>query len=328
MTISSTWAYTVVRDDIIREAMLNIGAIGESETPTAQEVTDCDRKLNMLVKQWMGTQDFAPGLKMWERQRADLFLSSTKYQYALGPSGDNWAAGFTAGTGNYGSQTLSAAAATSATTLTFGVGHVGNFTVSDHLVIELNSGDTYSTTVATINSGAGTITIAAGLPSAAASGNYVFNYTTKGQRPEQIVTCILRDTNGNDIPMRFLTLEEYENLPNKTAAGFLSDPAAVYYESQLTNGQLYLNVAGAQDVTKVLHMVYIRPVADFTTAADSPEYPQRWFRALCWGLSKEIAGMFDAEWTNDMNDNYREAVAMAREPDGDKTMMFFQVDDE
>ena len=61
MPTSGTYSFTVTRDDIVREAMLNIGKLGEAETPTAQEVTDCARKLNMLVKQWMARQDFAPG---------------------------------------------------------------------------------------------------------------------------------------------------------------------------------------------------------------------------------------------------------------------------
>src|SRR5262252_6133202 len=100
MTTSGTFVFTVNAADIVREMMLNIGAIGESETPTAQEYNDCLRKLNMLVKQWMGKQDFAPGLKMWTRQRADLFLGYSQYQYRLGPTGDHWAVGVTGGAFN------------------------------------------------------------------------------------------------------------------------------------------------------------------------------------------------------------------------------------
>src|SRR5450755_2172900 len=86
--------------DIVREMMLNCGAIGESETPTAQEYNDCGRKLNMMVKQWMGKQDFAPGLKMWTRDRGDLFLSYSQYQYQLGPTGDNFATSVSGGSFN------------------------------------------------------------------------------------------------------------------------------------------------------------------------------------------------------------------------------------
>lgn len=330
MTTSGTWTFTVVRDDIIREAMLNVGAIGEAEVPTAQEVTDCARKLNMLVKQWMGTQDFAPGLKMWTRQRADLFLSSSKGVYALGPSGDNWAAGVAATTltgQNYGQDQLNANAAAAATTLSLGVGSTSNFTAGDYLVVQLNSGDIYSTTVSTVNGGAGTITIPSpGLPSAANANNYVWNYTTKGQRPEAIVTCILRDINNADTPVDPMTVQDYEVLPTKTMSSFLSDPAAFYYEAQLTNGQVYLDIAGAQDVTKHLHMVYLRPIMDFVNPGDSPEYPQQWYRALCWGLSREICGMFDADWSDDMDSNYRESVAMARESYSETTTFYFQPD--
>ena len=306
--------------------MLNIGALGESEVPTAQEVTDCARKLNMLVKQWMGTQDFAPGLKMWERQRADLFLSSSKGIYALGPSGDNWAAGVTALSGqNYGQDQLIANAIAGATTLTTGVGSTSNFTAGDFLVVQLNSGDIYSTTITSVNAGAGTLVIPApGLPSAASINAYLWNYTTKGQRPLAIVTCILRDIQSNDTPLDVMTVQDYEILPTKTAPTFVADPAAFYYESQLTNGQLYLDIAGAQDVTKHLHVVFVRPVMDFNNPGDNPEYPQQWYRALCWGLSREIAGMFDADWSSDMNANYQEAVAMAREADAEVTSFYFQ----
>jgi hypothetical protein len=333
MALSGTYTFSVVRDDIIREAMLNCGAIGEGEVPTAQEVTDCARKLNLMVKQWMGTQDFAPGLKMWTRARADLFLSTSKAQYALGPSGDNWAAGVTAIAGaNYGTDQLIANAAAAATTLSLGVGSTSNFTANDYLVVQLNSGDIYSTTISSVNAGAGTIAIPSpGLPSAAGINNYIWNYTTKGQRPLSIVTAVLRDINNADTPLNQMTLQDYEILPTKAMTTFSGDPTAYYYESQFasgttinSNGQLYLDIGSPNDVTKKIHMVCLKPVMDLTNANDNPEYPQQWYRALCWGLTREVCGMFDSAWTPDMDANYRESVAMARESDVETTSFYFQ----
>ena len=329
MTTSGTYAFTVNTADIVREMMLNVGAIGEAEVPTAQEYTDCVRKLNLLAKQWMGRQDFAPGLKMWTRQRSDLLLSSTKYRYALGPTGDQWAAGVAASpNANHATQTLITSAAAGATTLSFGVGNTGNFTPQDYLVVQLDSGDIYSTTVTSVNAALGTIAIPP-LPSSSSANAYVWNYTTKGQRPLNILTCVLRDIYNNDTPLNPMTLEDYELLPTKTMPGYLSDPSAYYYESQIGastagNGQLYLDVTGAQDVTKHLHLVYLRPVMDLVNATDTPDYPQQWYRALVWGGSREICGMFDAIWTEDMQANYLEAVAMAREADSDTTTFYFQ----
>lgn len=335
MALSGSFSFTVVRDDIIREAMLNVGAIGESEVPTAQEVTDCARKLNMLVKQWMGSLDFAPGLKMWTRQRGDLFLSSTTGQYALGPGGTAWAGGCAALPGqNFGTDQLIAGANAGSTVMNVGVGSTGNYTANDFVVLCLTNGNTYFTTISSINVGAGTFTIPApGLPSATSVGGFIFNYTTQQQRPVQVLTATLRDTTNVDTPLNVMTLQDYEILPTKTQITSPADPTAIYYESQFANvlavngpGQMYTDCGASQDTTKHIHLVFLRPIMDFVNPGDNPEYPQQWYRPLCWGLSREIAGMFDATWTEDMSLNYREAMAMAREGDPETTSFFFMAD--
>ena len=197
MALSGTYSFSVSRDDIIRDAMLNIGRLGQTETPTAQEVTDCSRKLNMMVKQWMAQYDFAPGLKMWSRFHQDLFLSSSQYQYGLGPTGDQWAAGVaTSSTLNYQQNTLTAVTASGSPVLTVGSANVAEYTVGDYLVVELDSGDIFTSKV--LSKGSSTITMTTNISSQASTGNYVFNYTTKGQRPLTITTAILRDIHNND----------------------------------------------------------------------------------------------------------------------------------
>jgi hypothetical protein len=325
MATSGVYSFSVVRDDIIREAMLNIGKLGEAENPTAQEVTDCARKLNMLVKQWMAKQDFAPGLKVWTRRHSDLFLSQSKGFYYLGPTGDNWANGVAAVPGVASVQNkLNVTASASATTLSFGVGNVGQLTANDFIFIVLDSGVGFQTTVSSINVGAGTIVIAPGIPTQASSGAFTYNWTTKGQRPEVIETVVLRDSTGADINMRVMNLEDYDNLSSKQQPGFLTDPSFVYYEAQLTNGVLYTDVYGAQDVSKYLHISYMEPIQDFVNPTDNPEYPQAWYLALCWGLTKQIAPMFNLPFSKDMEDNLKEATAIAREAFSDNKSMFFQ----
>ena len=339
MALSNVFSFSMTATDIVREAMLNIGAIGEAEVPTAQEFADCLRKLNMLCKTWMGEQDFSPGLNMWSRQRGDLFLSSKQGVYQLGTTGDNWAGGVTTSlTANYQSCQLTAVATGGGTTITVGTGSIGNFSLGDFLVIQLDSGDIFSTTVGTINSGAGTFILgnANTMPSQASSGNWCWNYTVKAQRPLALLTGVLRDTNGNDMPLNIMTLQDYELLPTKTASQYQQDPTAWYYESQIGSGlntptitgggQVYLDCGGVQDVTRHIHFVYLRPVMDLVNVGDNPEYPQQWYLALCWGLSKEICAMFDGEWTKDMQDNLDTSTAMARQADPETTSMYFEPD--
>ena len=308
--------------------MLNIGAIGESETPTAQEYNDCLRKLNMLVKQFMGKQDFAPGLKMWTRQRGTLFLGNTKHQYQLGPTGANWAAGVTGGAFNqtFNRTTLTSNALYAATI--FQVASITNMNIGDYIGIQVGS-DIYWSTITGASGTTVSIALTGGLPAATGAGSYVWNYTTKAQRPVAVVTCLLRDIYNNDTQMNPLTLEDYEALPTKVMSTFQADPTAYYYETQignstLGNGQFYIDCGGAQDITKHLHLVYLRPVMDLNNPGDNPEYPQQWYRALCWAGAREICGMFDAVWTQDMQENYRESMAMAREGDSETTTFYFQ----
>jgi|SRR5882762_660488 len=334
MPSSGTYTFTVSRDDVIRSAMLNIGKIGDTESPTPNETTDCARFLNMMVKQWQGRQDFAPGLKMWTRYRGDLFLSSTRGFYTLSSSGDNWAVGVAAplvtNTPNYNQATLVAAAAANATTLSVGTTAIAGITAADFVVVQLNSGDIYSTTVSTVNSGAGTFTIpATGLPSAAASGSYVWNYTTKGQPILEVTTAILRDPQNNDTPLDYMTVQSYEMLATKVQPGYLSDPTSIYLEPQLSgtavrSTTLYTDVAGAQDVTKRIHIVGLRPVQDFVNPTDNPDFPQEWFLPLSLGLSKLIAPMFNALWTREMEDNLNIALGMAKSTTAETTELYFQ----
>jgi hypothetical protein len=328
MTTSGTYTFTITRDDIIREAMLNIGKLGSTATPSAQETTDCARKLNMIVKQWMGRQDYAPGLKMWTRVRGDLFLSSTQSVYALGPSGDNWAGGVATSlqknTPNYNTATLLAAAAGGTNSFSVGTTAIAGIAVNDFVVVQLTSGDIFSSTVATRNAGAGTLTTAANLPSGTGIGAFLWNFTTKAQRPLLLNTAVLRDSNLNDTPLNFMTVETFEALPNKAMPTFTSDPTAMYYESQLTNGQLYLD-AFPQDVTKLIHVVFLRPTQDFNNPLDNPDFPIQWGAALCWELSKQIAPMFNALWTNEMESNYKMALVLPMRADAETSEAYFQV---
>jgi len=335
---SGTYSFSVQATDIVREAMLNVGAIGEAEVATAQEYNDCLRKLNMIVKQLMGKMDFAPGLKMWKRKRGELFLGLSKYCYQLGPSGDNWAAGTTGLSFPYLYNTNQLTAIAPAGQQFVQVLSVTNINPGDYIGIQYqpsagtNGSDLFWTTVTSTEqmTGVGIVNLAAPLAGQAMSNAYVFNYTTKAQRPLNVVTAILRDVYSNDTPLDFMTLEDYEQLPNKTDPQNTSDPSAVYYEAQIGTqpniggGRLYIDCGGAQDVTKHLHLVFLEASQDFDNPGDNPEYPQAWYRPLCWALSREICGMFDAVWTQDMDTNYKEAMAMAKEQDAETTSFYFQ----
>jgi hypothetical protein len=304
MPTSGTTTYATSRTKIIALAMKSIGALSGSGTPNANEGVDVGDFLNMMLKGWQARADFAPGLKLWKRRRADLYFEEDTNSFSLGPSGGHW-------TETSYSRTLTAASPAADTTLTCSA--ITNATSGDYIGIELDSGDIHWTTINGAPSGS-TITITTAIPTgdSAASGNYVFNYTTKAGRPDNLEAVVLRDVDGSDVQMRFMTMQEYMALPDKANTDTSGDPSAVYYEPQLTNGVLYLDVAGVADVTKKLHAVWLEPIEDMTAAADELDMPQVWYLPVVLGLSKLIAPMFGAVWTQEMEANYTMALVGAR----------------
>lgn len=326
---SGTYNFSVTQYQIIRQLMLDIGALDGLEQPTPEEYTDCSFKINMLVKQWMGKQDFAPGMKVWTRRRGTLFMGYTKYHYKLGVTGDNWAAstGGLAFPVQYNAPTTigNAQANQNVITLASTVG----VNINDFIGVMVGA-DLQWTTVASFNAGTGAVTLAAPLTGLVGPNSQVFNYSKKAQRPEVIVAATLRDIYYNDTPLKIMNVEEYETLPTKAMPTFQSDPTAILYETQFSvqnpNGTLYLDCGGAQDVTKVLHITYLQPVQDFDNPGDCPDYPQRWYQALVLEGGKLCAPMFDCEWTQTLESSRQAALAIAQEADPETSSAYFETD--
>ena len=313
MTTSGSYTFSVNRDQIIRDALMNIRKLDEIETPTAQQTTDCALKLNMLVKQWQAMGDFAAGLKTWTRRRGHLFLSNTTGQYTLGPAGTGW-------TTSYQQTTLSASAAAGqpVVLLTSATG------VAANQKIGIQCGDDlfWSTVLTVVGL---TVTLSTNLSVAASANAPVYFYTTTAQQPVVIEAAVLRDDDNTDQPVDIIqNVKDYDYLPSKVDTTNKGDPTSIYYEFQLGNSNLYTDVAASEDVTKHLVLTYLESIQDFVNPQDTPEYPQEWYLALSWGLAKQIAPSYGANWTPLMESNYQMALAIAQRKDPQVETMYFQ----
>ena len=315
MSTSGSYSFTVNRGQIIRDAMLNIGRLDETEAPTAQETTDIAFKLNMLVKQWQGKSDFAPGLKVWTRRRGHLFLKGTSGPYVMGPSSTT---GWT--NDNPTAPVLTATAAGGATSVV--VSSVVGLSTGMYFGVNLDANGIFWTTVVSV--AGSTVNMAGALPSQCSTGAQVFAYTTIAQYALNISAVVLRDNQLTDVPLRLMTSEEYDLLSNKMDPQNTGDPTAVYTENQLGYTYLYTDIAIAQDTSKHLVITYMEPVQDVLQDSDNFEYPQEWFLALSWGLAKQICPQFSVNWTPLMQDNYTTALAIAGHKDAEITAMYFQ----
>jgi len=277
LAISDSYDFSLSRDDIIQDALEDIGVLGEGFAMNAEHVNKGNRKLNMLINQISSQADFSYGKKIWARKRGYLFLASGQVEYDLGPgSGDaRW-------TSSYVTTTSTANAAAAATTLT--VSSITGFSSADQIGIKLNDGTLHWDVINGAPAGS-TITLTAGLASAAQSGSRIFGYTSKAQRPQRILTVIRRDTDGNDDMMNeIVTLADYEAISDKDSVG---TPLAYHEEPRVDSVRLLID-QGPEDTSDVLRIAYHRPLADFDSANDTPDFPKIYYRYITSQLGSKL----------------------------------------
>lgn len=91
-----------------------------------------------------------------------------------------------------------------------------------------------------------------------------------------------------DIPMRILTLQEYNMLGNKSVSG---NPIQINYRPLGYYGDLYVfpTPTSVEASNNVIVIHYQRPFEDFDSSTDEPDFPQEWFDALAYGLACRLA---------------------------------------
>jgi hypothetical protein len=313
MATSGTVTYSVTELDIITDALENCGVYASNETIRSEDVDLCRRKLNLIYKQWNSQTDFAPGLKMWTRRRATMFLQKDQSIYSLGPSGDN-------ATESYVETSLTANAANGASTLT--VASVTGMTSGDFVGVKLNTGAIFWTTINGAPSFP-TVTLTAVTTGAAASGNPVFTYTTKMRRPFEILSAQIKDSDDvHSLVNTKMMLGEYESIGVRSTEG---TPQNLYFEAQRTNAKIYLDVE-PDNTSSVLTMVYTSYIEDTTATTDQVDFPAEWFKPLSWQLTIDICPSYTKQVTPEMKMARDESMRIAQRAYPQENHEFFMTD--
>lgn len=313
MATSGSYDYSLTAADIIQSALEDLQVFEAGQTVDSNDSAIALRTLNMLTKQWQGTADQAPGMKVFLRKIIYMFLQKSQTVYYIGPaSGDDNA------TTTYYSTTLDANEASGQTILS--VTSTANMTAADKIGIQLDTGAIHWTTISSFVTN-DTVTIASQITSAASSGNYVFWYTSKPQRLTDILAGSLRYTDGSDLPMiRYASVEEYEQLNYKSSVG---DPARYLVEPYISNTKITVDFSPG-DVQKVVRFIGLYPAEDYDATTNDIAYPQEWLAALEWELAKRLAPKFGKAWTEAMERNWVASAGIARQLTPQNSAVYFQ----
>jgi hypothetical protein len=329
---SNSWDYSLTAANVIDMAVENLGVLASGGTIVAADQTLALRRLNVIVKQYQGTADGAPGVKVHTRQRLTLFLAEGQQRYLIGPATTDARC-----TAQYGRTTLSAAEASGQTTIsitsntdtTTYPGTTVTMTNGDFIGVVQDNGVIHWTTIS--GTPGATATIAVATTGDAAAGNYVYWFTARAQRFPVLEFAYLREFDtttfgkASDIPLPVYTdVQQYEALTDKLGDG---DPTAILVEPLRITTAVTLN-SQPDDVSKVVNLTALYPAEDLDATTNDIAYPQEALRFLSWELAYEIHPAFGATWTPGMEKLRQESRAMYLELNPQNTAYYFQPDKE
>lgn len=299
MTTSGVSVFSVTMSSIIYDAFQRAEIISAGVTLDAADYDIAKRDLNKMIKAWQ-----ARGLGLWLNQQVVLPLAKGQTSYLLGPTGSNCTA-----LSGFGETTIKTAGLAGAGTIE--VDSIAGMSTTQYIGIQLDDGTMQWTTINGAPAGT-TVTLTAALTDTVTVGNVVFFYTTKINRPMEIIKgeVRLQDKNGIENPLELISLQEYRaGLSLKSSTG---KPSQVAYDPQMINGVFYVWET-AVDVSDRILMTVKRPIYDFVNDTDEPDFPIEWADALEKNLAYQIAPKFHvppqkkAELKVDAKESYDEA---------------------
>jgi hypothetical protein len=307
MTTSGSYDFSVKRDELIKASLRVLGVIATGESLTPDEINDASQALNIMLKAWQNND-----IGLWLNKEAVLYLEYQEDAYSLGPTADHC-------TLSSVETEVATAAATGDATIT--VDSATGISNADKIGIQLDDGTLQWTTVNGAPVG-NVITLTAVTTDTVAVDNVVYAYTTKAQRPLDIIEARLRNHSNIDTPLYLGSRREYMNLSDKTTDGV---PTQLFYDRQLATGVLY-TWPRCNDVQQRIRMTLKYPIQDMDALNNDFDFPQEWYRALKFNLAVEVAPEFGIEASQTVQNNAVISLYEAAGWDREQGSVFFGLD--
>jgi len=275
MAVSGSKNFSITRSDITEAALRKLGVYDQGEAVDGDETNAANIALNLMVKEWV-----ADGADIFLRSESTLFLQPDTQFYDL--TTDEITDTIT------GETTLSAAEASGQTVIS--VTSSTGMTAADRVGIKMDDNTIHWTTIVTVDT-ATQITITTATDDAASSGNKVYAYTTKSDKPNKLLYAFRRDINDFDTEVAIIGENEYRRQSNKTSDG---PPVEVWFNPQGNRATARLWVwpdNGGKNWDKLILVAQTYP-DDFDASGDNPDFPIEFGNALVWGLAAELASEY------------------------------------
>lgn len=277
---SGTYNYSASVITLLTAALRITQVIGDVDTPSGAQLQSGLDAMAAMVKGWQ-----ASGIHVWCEEEAILFVQPGQILYNIGTGTTDHACLFDQLNQTTLAADVTAAATTATLTSTTGMAQ------GDYFGIQLDSGLNWWTTLASPPSGS-TVFLTDAAPSAATSGNIVFDYATPLARPLKVMGGRRYNYQSQiDVSMNMWARLDYQAQPNKMTPGTMT---AFFYDPQTgqgayTNAKSQMNVWPNPSNNQFgMRFTAQRPIQDISTLANIPDFPVEWNAALKWNLAFEV----------------------------------------
>jgi len=283
VSTSGIYTYSRTLNQIAKEALELIEAVGDGETLSGDHIERSKESLNSLLK-----QSQTQGMHLWTETEGTLFLKVGQSSYDFRDSS-------THAVNSYNETTTTADTAASA--LTIPVTSISGISDGDVIGIVQSDNDIFWTTVNGTPTGANVIVddpITLATESGAAVRSYTPSTTTNpALKPISRITPgdgSIRRKEGDDyeIPINNESRKDYFNLPNKDQQG---SPIQAYYSRQDIAGEvggiMYLWNAPSSAVP-VINFTYERKIQIADAADDTIDYPDYAHEYIVYNLARRL----------------------------------------
>ena len=270
MATSGTYSLATSLNELLEESfdLLQIGQDGE--TLSGDMLQRGRRTLNFMLKAWEGQ-----GLHLWVFETGTLFLTIGQNSYAFGDATTHLA-------NDYNETTTDAVEAIGQTEIS--VTSTTGFAVNDPIGVVTDDNDLHWSTIASFVAN-DTVTLNDALLVAAASGNVVYHYTLDSFKPVSRVTSVRRkETTDYEVPIKFLSKEDYEQLPNKNQNGTVIQ---TYYSRLQPTGTMFVWNPPVSAIP-VIRFSYERQIQIMEEAANTFDLPEQWFECIAYNLAVRL----------------------------------------
>lgn len=274
MTTSGVYTFEPSLNDILSQSYYALQIGQDGETLSGDFFNKAKPLLNQMLKAWEGQ-----GIHLWTMKEGTLFLRVGQSVYPFGDATTHLA-------NDYYTTETTAAAIVGATTIS--VADTEGFANGNPIGFIDEDGDLQWRLISSFVADT-SVTVTAALTVALDDEAAIYTYTLNSFIPVvRILDVRRKQMTDYEVPINFVSREEYMSLPNKDQPG---NAIQAYYSRQIPHGTMYVWKAPYSAVP-VLRFTYERKLQIMTEATQTFDVPENWYDAIVYNLSLRLMTIY------------------------------------